>query len=338
MKISTEQAIFIAVIGVLLAVSLGVTYFYLMPKLEVYQEDERVAAQLEATFQEFRETFHGIQPDTIITEIERRTQPWMDSREDWGQPFNLGDWTLRFSDRPEEMFARFWYDEESRRLLEDFVNTMRTKNPRLLPADSQNPAEFFRDKFGVASIDDWKSVPEVSEQMARRELNKLSLCISMYEYLLEHNPTSVGQVVHWPHRLEDTTGSWLVFRTFGLQFTMRFDDLIDLLEELRLEERYFHVDAIQMNWDYPWYQPELNVRMLLTQANWIPPERRGGGERTAAAPGAPAAPGPRTPANLEDFQRRLAERSAQREQQIEEPGFFSKLWTWFKRNVLYISG
>ncbi|MFP4500042.1 MAG: hypothetical protein ACLFTT_03495 [Candidatus Hydrogenedentota bacterium] len=332
MNISKEQAIFIAIIGALLAVALGVTYFYVMPKIEEYQEDERIADQLEATFQEFQDTFHGVQPDVIISEMQRRTQPWMDAREDWGEPFSLGDWAMLYEQRPEEMFARFWYDEESQRLLDNLRETIRTDSPRLeYPRD-------LRSMFGVATLDDWKNMEKVTERMARRELDKLSCCISMFDYLLEYDPIAVEEMTIWPNRVENATGSWLVFRTMGLAFTMRLGDLIDFLEEMRLEERYFNVDRLQVRWDYPWYQPELDVKMLVTQAHWVPPEKRGGkksGQATVAA-----RPGQRDAGETtgSDLQRRLSERSTQREQVYEEPGAFSKMWTWFKRNVLYISG
>lgn len=330
MNISKEQLLFGSVIILLLAIAGGVTYFYFWDKLEKYAQDKVMAEQLERTYQEFREAFHDIKPQVLITEIQQRTQPWMEARLDWGQPFNVGDWATRYEPMKEEQYPRFWYDVESQRMLDALREKIRVEAPRLgYPAN-------LRETFGVPTLDDWKSVDVVTERTARRQLSRLSYCIAMFEFLLEYQPYRIFDMKLWPNRTERVTGAHVVFVTTGLHFSMSLEKLVQMLEKLRLEDRYFTVDAIKITWPMPWYEPALEVQMLLTQANWVPPDRRPSGPGEGQVQVA-AGPTPQTPMTL-DLNRQLAERRAEQQARYQEPGFFGKIWRWIKRNIFVVSG
>lgn len=340
MKMSKEQIIFGAVIFSMLGVCVAVFFFYLKPQLEIYAADERTAQQLEQTLNQFASEFDGVRPNDLIGEIQRRTQPWMDARLEWGRPFNMGDWLLRARPRPEEQYPRFYYDDDSTRLLAELRDKLRNRMP------SGSYPNDLRSDIGVARLEDWNNVAVVTDRMVNRELRKLSFGISLYEMLIEFNPTQIFNVEIWPPRTEQVTGKVVTFFTAGIHMQMQLRDLVKLLEQFRLEDRYFHVDGLRIRWDTPWYEPYLNVEMLVSQAAWQSPDARDASQRVPGdTPAQPGAPGPLLAGGgvddrLAALQAAAATRAAEREAErlASEPGPVGRVWRWIKRNIFYISG
>jgi hypothetical protein len=337
---SKEQILFVSVIAIMLGVCVAVFFFYLKPKLEKYQIDERTAQQLEETLKQFDNEFEGVRPSDLISEIQRRTQPWMDARLEWGKPFNVADWLVRAQPRPEEQYPRFYYDEESKRLLEGLRDTIRAKQPNLYYPQS------LRADLGVASLEDWNNIAVVTDEMVNRELSKLSFGIALYEMLIQYNPYQIFDVEIWPPRTEQVTGKVVTFYTAGIHLQILLKDLVKLLEQFRLENRYFNVDGLRIRWETPWYEPYLTVEMLVSQAVWQSPDARdaslrmpGGGPGGAAGPAGMAGAGGVND-RLAALQAAAAQRATEREseRQASEPGPVGRVWRWIKRNIFYISG
>ncbi|HNR29247.1 MAG TPA: hypothetical protein PKI11_00015 [Candidatus Hydrogenedentes bacterium] len=328
MRVSKEQIIFALVILALVLGCTVVTYFYFWAKLEQYARDQQTADHLLATFEEFRTTFHDVKPKVLIEAIESRVQPWKDARDEWGAVFHMDGWFDRFEPRSEEKFPKFWYDEESTRLLSNLrVKIIQTQPNLVFPQDIYA-------LFGVPRLEDWKTQDDVTEEVARRALAKLSYGITLFERLLDHNVLRIDDISLWEARREPRFGEWVRLRTSGLAFSMRLRDLVNLLETFSAEYRYITVDAMRITWLRSWWEPQLDVEMLLTQALWIPPDRRPQQPRppvvaAAMPPGQPGAPG--TPGTLAD---QLGDRGRVQE---AEPGMFAKAWKWFKRNYLYMN-
>ena len=98
-----------------------------------------------------------------------------------------------------------------------------------------------------------------------------------------------------------------------------------------MADRYFSVDGMKITYPYIAYnvEPQLQVQMLLTQANYRKAFVEGADKEGAAPPGAPGAPGA-APGGFAALQRPTDVQRAP----VEEPGVFGKAWKWFKTNVL----
>lgn len=321
MRASKEQIIFVLVIFSLMGVCGGVTYFYLWEKLQVYAKDVKTKEHLVATLEEFEKAFHKTQPKALISAIQTQVQPWNEARSRWGAVFNMEGALDRFKPRPEEQFPKFWYDEESTRLLGELrMKILQTQPNLFFPQDVYT-------LFGVPRLEDWKTREEVTEVTARKALAKLSLGITVFEWLLEHRVIAINAINIWEPRKEQRFGDIVRLRTVGLSFRMGLKDLVNLIESFSALDRYITVDGISITWMYPWYEPQLEVELLVTQALWTPPDRRPAGHQGVVAAAAGAQPATRVPAVATALRNTPA-------QAPEEPGFFGNIWHWIKQNIL----
>lgn len=321
MRASKEQIIFVLVILSLMGVCGGVTYFYFWEKLQVYAKDVKTEEHLVATLDEFEKTFHKTQPKVLISAIQAQVQPWNEARNRWGAVFNMEGVLDRFKPRPEEQFAKFWYDEESTRLLGELrMKILQTQPNLFFPQDVHT-------LFGVPRLEDWKTREEVTEATARKALTKLSLGITVFEWLLEHRVIAINAINIWEPRKEQRFGDIVRLRTVGLSFRMGLKDVVNLIESFSALDRYITVDGISITWMQPWYEPQLEVELLVTQALWTPPDRRPAGRQGVVAAAAGAQPAMGVPAVATAVRNTPA-------QVPTEPGFFGKIWRWIKQNIL----
>ena len=323
MRMSKEQIIFVLVIMSLMGICGAVTYFYFWARLQVYAEDVRTEEHLKATLDEFEKNFSKTQPKALISAIQAQVQPWNEARDRWGAMFSMDPRTLeRFNPRPEEQFPKFWYDEESTRLLSELrMKILQTQPNLVFPGD-------IYDLFGVPRLEDWKMQENVTEAMAKNALMKLSFGIAMFERLLNNKVTVIETINIWEPRKEERFGDIVRLRTVGLAFRIGLKDLVGLMESLNAEDRYITVEGISLAWLQPWYEPQLEVKMLVTQALWTPPEKRPVGR--AAGPAAPGAPKPAAAA----AGARSQLSTAAAPQAPTQPGIFSRAWRWIKQNIL----
>lgn len=320
MKISKEQAAFLVVLFTLLAACAGVMFFYFFPKLEAYNKDLVLEQQLKDNLAEFEKTFSGVKPNVLIAAVESRVQPWKEARDRYGALYNMDGWFDRYEPRPEEQYPKFWYDEESTRLLTGLVTKIRQTQPNL-----RFSGDFYT-LFDVPTLEDWRNEPVISEAMAKQALSKLSYGITFFERLLQFNVVQIEEINLWDARKEKRFGEWVRLRTTGLSFVMKMKDLTNFLESFNAENRFVTVDAIRINWMYPAYEPYLSVNMLLTQANWVDPDSRPKDKAPAVKKPQPQAGG--------GAQGQVGAGAPRTSTQTQQPGFFGKAWKWFKEYVL----
>lgn len=303
----------------------GVYQFYFKEKLEVYKRDQEFKEKLEAKLKELENTFSRCKPDVLIREWRTQVQPWRDAVEERAQYFNLGGWGQHELPPEEGGITKFWYDTESKRVLKEFYKEVGEK----MGGYNRFPADI-RQNLGIADVDAHWAGKDVTKADVNTELRKLSFGVSLCEMLLEAKIYRLNNFVPWePHQKKEHSRS-LNLRTFGINFDITAKNLVKLLDDkLRAADRYFNIDAIKITYPYIAYpqEPVLNVRMLLTQAAYIPPKGPGG---AVAAPGAPISA-------QDSFLRQGLGRPPSRRPrpEQEELGFFGRAWKWFKRTVLY---
>lgn len=311
-----ETIIGLIVVVVVLALMGAAWQFHFKALFQSYKEDDKLRETLEKTYTQLEETFKGYKPELLITEWQNHMQPWRSAREERSTYFNFGDWyDIEF--KPDESrMLKFWYTEESEKMLLDLY----TKVYQKMGGYDRFPQNI-RNIMNVQTSDEWGDKdPDPYE--VEINLAYLSFAQSLTDFLLEDaKVTSVSAMSMWPRRAPGAFMGLLGLQTVGLQVTMTAKDLINMLDKLRQEPRYFSVEALKITYPYIAYnvEPQLNVSFLLTQAMYIKPvdEEETAGVVGGMATGRQAARPTTTTA--------------------EEPGIFSKAWTWFKRTVLVMN-
>ncbi len=296
-------------------------YFFVKPLFDEYKEDERLRQSLEQTLVNLRDNFHGYSPELLMNAWQDKMQPWRAARVERSAYFNFGDWYEREQPPEDARMRKYWYVEATGKMLQDLYTEIYAKVNRYdaYPQD-------IRRTFNVATEQDWQG-RDVSDDEIARNMDRLAFGVSVCRFLLGNNVTQVGGMSLWPRRFAKEYGDMLAMQTVGLQFTIATRDLVKMLEDLRMSDRYFCVDGIKITYPYIAYnvEPQLQVQMLLSQAFYRRQFVEGGG----AAGGGAAGPAGVSP-ELVAFRRPSEVERAP----VVEPGVFGKAWRWFKQNIL----
>ncbi|MBI2432631.1 MAG: hypothetical protein HYV26_07160 [Candidatus Hydrogenedentes bacterium] len=312
----------------------GIYQFYFKEKLEVYSRDQELLLALDQAYSELNDTFAGYKPQLVTQEWSGQRQPWQDAVTDRTTYFKDGGWYVHERIPENVPILRFWYDEAVNKSAMDAYQRMQNSMGYV-------PFDVFA-MFGVPRAEEYAGY-ELKRPEANKSLGRMSYGISAVEMLLDAKATRVDQVSIWPHDEKPQHNGLLVSRTVGLAFSMTMENLVKFFEKLRQDERYFSVDALQIDWPYIAYQtePQPQVRMLLTQAvTKRQPQQAAPAGATAAAGATGAAAGAAAPptalsmrTSAQDiFKSQGFDRS--RATKVEEPGAIGKAWKWFKRFYL----
>ena len=307
----------------------GVWHFFFKELFAGYQQDSALKDSLEATLKQMEDNFSGYKPELLIDEWQNMVQPWRNAREERAKFFNFGGWYDIEIKPQEDRILKFWYTEETNTMLMELYKKVYEK----MGGYDRFPLDL-RAMLNVPKEEDW-SGQNVTKEQIDLSLRKLQFGIQISEFLLKANIGSLTTIAVWPRRFPEAHQQMLGLQTVGLNFTMTARDLVRFLESLRQEQRYFTVDALRVTYPYISYagEPQLNVRLLLTQANYRPPhEESAPGAAVAGAPGAAFGPGgsPMVIPPREIDPDRITVKP-------EELGPVGRFWKWFKRTVLYMN-
>lgn len=326
------QIVGIIILAIIGGAFYGTWHFFFKELFEGYKQDNALRDSLENTLKQMEDNFGGYKPELLIDEWQGMVQPWRSAREDRSKYFNFGGWYDIDLKQDDDRILKFWYTEESNAMLLELYKKVYEKMGGYegFPYD-------LRGMLNVPKEEDWAG-QNVTKEQIDLALRNLQFGINLSEYLLKANISSLSNISIWPRRFPEAYQKMLGLQTIGLQFTMNARDLVRFLESLRQENRYFMVDAIRVVYPYISYagEPQLNVRMLLTQANYRPPQE----DRAPGAPGAPgvaAAPGAAFGGGGAPMVIPPREIDPDRMREQEEPGALGKFWKWFKRTVLYMN-
>lgn len=298
----------------------AVWQFYFKEIFEGYRRDDELRASLETTLSQLEETFHGYKPEVLIEEWQNKMQPWRNAREERATFFSFGDWYDIDVTPDETRMLKFWYDETSNQMIRELYTRVYERM-----GDFSRFPQDIRASFNIAREEEWGG-RDITWEEARVNLQVLAFAKSVTDFLLENNVTAVRHIEFWPRRTPQQFNELLVLQTLGLHIAIQTRDLVRMFDRLRQEPRYFSVEAMKISYPYIAYavEPQLDVRLLLTQANYRPPddERLEVAARTAG-PGAPSAPA------------RIDRERTGRALDVQ-PNMLRRFWTWFRRNVLYM--
>ncbi len=310
-----EQIIAVVVLCAVFGGMFAVWQFHFKEIFEGYRSDDAMRETLERTYTQLQETFYGYEPEILIEAWQSQLQPWRNARDERAGYFNFGGWYDIDVTPDESRMLRFWYTEVSNEMVADIYRKVfeRMGGYDRFPQD-------IRQTFHIQREEDWAAT-DVTMEDVQLNLMYLSFADSLTEFLLDSNVTGVQNIVNWPRRVPAAYSDLLALQTVGLRFTITARDLTQMLDELRLAPRYFTVNRMRITYPYIAYdvEPQLNVAMVLSQANYRePPELP---DRPTAADTRPSdAPAARRPATRQ-----------------AEQGPVRRFWTWFRRNVLYMN-
>ncbi len=315
-----EQIIGVVILCAVFGGMFAVWQFHFKDIFAGYRSDEALRETLERTYQDLVDTFQGYNPEVLIEAWQTQVQPWRDAREERASFFTFGDWYDVEVTPEESRMLKFWYAEESNRM----VTELYTRVYERMGGYDRFPQDI-RGVFNIQREDDWAD-GDITIEQVRMNLGYLNFADSLTEFLLAANVTSVETIVNWPRRIPNAFSELLVLQTVGVRFTISARDLTRMLDELRQERRYFSVEAIRVSYPYIAYnvEPQLNVSLLLTQANYRPPADI---EPTEA-------PALETTRRVE---REAGPAARRRPVSADEVGPIRRFWIWFRRNVLYIN-
>lgn len=307
------------IIGVIVLVAvfgaMGAAWqFHFKEIFDGYKQDDKLRETLESTYDQLAETFQGYKPELLINEWQNYVQPWRNAREERAGYFNLGDWFDVEFTPDENRMLKFWYTEESEKMLRDLY----TKVYEKMGGYDRFPQDM-RSILKVQTVEDWGG-KDITPFEIELNLNYLSFGQSLTEFLLDSRMTSVSALSIWPRRVPGLYAGLLEFQTVGVQCTITAKDLVNMLDKLRQEPRYFSVEAMKISYAYIAYnvEPQLNVSMLISQARYITPKDETETPMASRPVAARDAAGARVSTTAEE-------------------GMFSKAWRWFKRTVLVMN-
>ncbi|HEO72491.1 MAG TPA: hypothetical protein ENN80_14625 [Candidatus Hydrogenedentes bacterium] len=255
-----KEHVFVIVMVVVVAATSGAVYqFYFRPQLEIYAQDQQHAELLEQRLKRLDEVFGGFEPSTVVSAWRGQVQPWTEALFERGDFFNLGE-LYDTPPVPEQMMLKFWYRDESKRMLDQLQKKINSKEP---PCRYPNPL-----RFGAPYSHDYATMDKTQVTTG---LRLIKIGSTMVEMLLNANASEITAVEIWPPRF--AYGDLLHMRTTGLEFKMTMENLVKFIEgDIRMARRYLDIEALSLSNTQlrSQHTPELAVRMLLTQAQFKP--------------------------------------------------------------------
>jgi len=251
-----EHIVIVLVLVAVLAASGAVYQFYFKPRLTIYSQDQERTEVLKSKITNLQNTFSNFAPEAIVSAWNLEVQPWTDAVFVRGAFFAMPDQVLKGDPVPDEMMLKFYYRDESEKLLNALYEKVRTHTPYCYYP--------YPTRFGAP---DPEAFPTMNKEQVETSLYLIRLGSYMVDMLLKAKAAEITDVVIWPVRLE--YDNLLSLRTVGLSFRMTMENLVLFIEnDLRTADRYFSVDAISVQnrqLRLP-QQPFLEVRMLVSQA------------------------------------------------------------------------
>ena len=284
----TREHIVATLILVVVLGAVGCVYqFYYKVRLDEYRANMVLRDDLEKALVNLKDTFDGYIPEELVKVVKGAVQPLSEEVGRRSYFFNLAD-SFVIDPMPEGKIPKLYYEEQVKNVRTDFHQEIIGSNPNFYYPDTL---------FGAPAPKSFKG-REASRREVMMGLRKIHYGHSILRMMLKAKAGAVNEVAIWPQRME--YGGLLSMRTVGIHFTMKLEDLVKFLDSLRLADRYYSVDAISIQNRYLRMRPEpqMDVRMLLTQAAFIAPSRAK--KRPAGtAPGTPGLrPGMMTPEQM----------------------------------------
>lgn len=316
-----NQIIFGTVLLLVLSAFGGVYQFYFKEKLAQYARDAAFRKELEGAAADISTFFSGTDPEVVISRWRNEVQPWAELLEQRAKYFEDGGWYKHETPPETGRILRVWYGEEIERMQTELYAKINEKAPNIYPF----PTDFLK-TIEVRTDAEMSKEVDVTPKMVNQELAKFAFATNVIDFLLDEKVVGINDFVIWPKRQDRNHKGQLTLQTVGIDMQLYMRHVVHLLENLRRQRRYFHVDAIYLRNPYITLQDEpiMQVKLLITQASFS-----GSLQAQGAAVGGDAK-------QLFGMTQNLAANKPAAAPPEPEPGFFGKIWRFIKRDLLLI--
>ncbi|NIA16367.1 MAG: hypothetical protein GWP08_20090 [Nitrospiraceae bacterium] len=279
MKLTREHILLIVVLLVIVGIVGAVYKLYYVKRMDEFTKNLDTLKQMESTLNDLEETFENTKPQVLIDAHLDRVESLSLDVVKRARFFSTGD-MLKIEPIPEGKMLRFYYKDELTKIIQELRQEAYGRSPFCPYPDGTFGAPYPEDLAGMT----------VTKKIVRKGLRRATFGRSMTRMLMKAKAKRIDSVVIWPAR--NSPDNLLVYRTVGLGFLMDLKDLVKFLDDLRLDNRYHSVDALSIQNPYLRYpsQPPVEVRILLTLADYIKPENRKAGGGRATPAGGPQGP------------------------------------------------
>jgi len=297
MKIRREHIIAIIVLALLVGGGAAVYQFYYKNELAEYALNLKRLDDLEKTLNRLQTTFSGYKPDVLVAANRGEIQPLADEVVQRSTFFNTGDW-LQIDPIPQGKMLKFYYEEQFNKAFNDLRQYAASRTPSCSYPDTIT--------FGAPKPEDMVNRVVTADEV-ERALRRIHFACSTIRLLMEAKAVAIMQVEMWPARRGFS--GMMSLRITGLSFVMYYKDLVAFLESLRTNERYFSVNALSIQNRYMRWpvEPPVEVKMLLSQADFLPSAPGPGAPQLSNTGGVPQAKSPAEQLRQADISRKPGE-------------------------------
>ncbi len=317
-----EQAyIVVGVLLVLLTIG-GIYQFYFKGLLDQYSQNIARRELLRTRLVELASTdgFSGYRPASLVSAWRGYIQPWTDALESRASYYRIDEVVV--DPVPEGKIPKFHYAEEFDKRVLNLRTYAYSRNP-----PCQIPADLYG-YFGVPTPDSIVARSVTSQEVVTW-LQQFERGAQLLRLFIDAGAETIQEFHIWPVRTEhDGT---LEMYTVGALISIRMERLAQFLDDLQRANRYISVDGLSIENSnlISWYDPSLQVRMLLTQAKLpagVVPD-----SQAATAAAEPGRGGPPPGMSLREYMRQTLGATEQSAPPVPEGSGFSRWWKDFRR-------
>jgi len=270
-------AIFIVLAGVC-----GAVYqFYFKERLQTYADNREKYEKLSAQLKRIGTVFNKTKPDAVVSMWSGAVVPWRDAVAARTSFFDIKE-VYEADPPPEGVILRFYYENESNRLISQLYQAAASRNP---PCELPPIVHSY---FGSPSMDQLTGRTVTKEDVIDW-LRQIRLGCQITKLLLDAGVYQIHEITMWPKRIEDQL---LEMQTSGVAFNASAKNLYTFMDKIRLADHYINHNSMKIsNQNLLMVEPVLEIQMLITQSHYVAPAPGKGPVLAAPArPGATTGP------------------------------------------------
>jgi hypothetical protein len=267
-----KQHIIAILILLVVAGAIGSGYqFYFKEQVEKYSENEEFLQQLRVKRADLDRQFNGKKPDDVVASYRNLVNPWADASENRARIFSIDEYAS-IDPVPEGEIPKPYYIRQVEAMKNQLLTDAYTSGvpiPGVDPYFGQyNPSQL----VGTS----------ITAEDAHRWLREVHYGSSLVRKLIASGAMQINNFVLWqPYKVEGV----LNIRAFGVEMWIRMEDFCRLVQNLQYDDQtFFNVASFRVTNSYlKYYDPPLRVEMIVTMAEYQPPEApagTGSGEAT----------------------------------------------------------
>jgi hypothetical protein len=258
-----KSAIFLTLLLILSIVGTYAVYqLYVKDRMRELGEHSEQKKRLIARIGELEKTFLKTEPQVVLDEWRKSTQPWSEAVDGRARFFTLGSLVGKV-EIPEEVLPKIYYKEEMPKRIKKLEDYAADKQVNVADKTCGSPAA---DSFGQGTNPKREEIAEILEDY--------DYCSAITVLLIDTKPLVLQPLRIWPEVAIEVKSGKIMKRTTGINMQIRTQSLAKFLDDLAQSDRYFRVEELKVtNSNLQQLDPALNVEMVLSQAYYVPSKK-----------------------------------------------------------------